>query len=71
MTVLIFWVYFVAMPTSPPALPTTSFMVPPSLVAAEFSSLSACEAAAIKTLADIRSRSPLFVSAGYTCNKKA
>ena len=54
-------------------IPTKNdYFIPPTIAAAEFSSLAACEAAATKTIAAMRTlANPLILNVGYTCNKKS
>jgi len=74
---LIIFAFYLSVVAAPLAgsevIPTKNYYaVPPTMVTAEFSSLLACEAAATKTIAAMRTLAqPMILSIGYTCNKKA
>lgn len=80
MHVLILWMFNIVVvvppypatvPVSPP-LAAQEFVVPATMMGAEFSSLAACEAAATSTITKMKAQaSPAIVNIGYSCNKKA
>lgn len=77
LTVLILYVFYVSNVNVSPLTPTDTvpkpaYMIPPSMVSAEFSNAAACEAAAQAMIAQIKAQAaPNVVAVGYKCNKKA